>query len=152
MERTFLGYTITDKGEVFHDKRPIKGQPNSKGYLRVTIKRKKYLVHRLVAELYIPNPEDKPQVNHKDGNKLNNSVDNLEWVTNRENREHAVKNNLHLKGEACSYAKLTQADVEYIRSQMTSKYNKGTAKRLAEQFNVTPEHINKISRNDCWKV
>ena len=152
MERTFLDYTITDKGEVFHGKRPITGQPNSKGYLRVVIHSKKYFVHRLVAQLFIPNPDNKPQVNHIDGNKLNNAVTNLEWVTNKENREHAVRNNLHAKGESCTYSKLTQEDVDYIRSRMTFRYNKGVAKELAERFNVTPEHINKIVRRDCWKV
>lgn len=152
MERTFLGYIVTDKGEVFHGKRPIKGQPNSKGYLRVVIHRKAYFVHRLVAQLFIPNPDNKPQVNHIDGNKLNNAVTNLEWVTNKENREHAVINGLHLRGERCPYAKLTQKDVDYIRSRMTSRYNKGVAKELSARFGVTPEYINTITRYDCWKV
>lgn len=62
--------------------------------LRKNKKRIMYLVHRLIALTYIPNPENKPQINHKDGNPLNNNVDNLEWVTQQENMTHAVENGL----------------------------------------------------------
>src|SRR5699024_6647562 len=65
---------------------------NYKGYLLVTIygeKRRTHAAHRLVAKTFIPNPENKSQVNHKDGNKLNNRVENLEWCTNQENQKHA---------------------------------------------------------------
>lgn len=68
-------------------------QENNKGYLFVSAhengRRKNLLIHRLVAQAFIPNPENKPEINHIDGNPHNNRVDNLEWVTSSENRKHA---------------------------------------------------------------
>jgi len=67
-------------------------------YIHVYVGDKKtYSVHRLVAMAWIPNPMNKPQVNHKDSNKANNHKNNLEWVTNLENRHHAIKANLPRK-------------------------------------------------------
>lgn len=75
--------------------RILKSQIDKKGYSRIaiTINRKKhtYKVHRLVAIAFLENPEDLPQVNHIDGNKQNNHVENLEWISNRDNALHAIK-------------------------------------------------------------
>ena len=76
----------------------LKAQKDNKGYQRVNITvnrvKKTYKVHREVAKAFIPNPSNHPQVNHKDGNKDNNCVSNLEWVTNIENCHHAIRNGL----------------------------------------------------------
>lgn len=141
-------YEITETWQVIniHNNHVVKPQKNGKGYLRVHIDGKMQFVHRLVAEKYIPNPENKPQVNHIDGNKLNNSVSNLEWVTNQENRNHAVANNLIVKGEAVPWSKLRQIDIEFIR-----KHTELSSQKLAEIFNVSASHINSIRNNIWWK-
>ena len=145
---TINDYEVTKAGEVInkHTGKIIKAQKNGKGYLRVAIGKKLMFVHRLVAEKYIPNPKNKPQVNHKDGNKLNNNAENLEWVTNKENRNHAVKNGLHFCGEKCSWAKLTEKQVDFIR-----KHTELNPKELAELFGVSVSHIREIRRNESWK-
>ena len=76
----------------------LKSQTDSKGYHRVRITvnqvKRTLKIHREVAKAFLPNPNNLPQVNHIDGNKNNNAVDNLEWVTNRENALHALSNGL----------------------------------------------------------
>lgn len=64
--------------------------------LRKDGKDKRYRVHRLVAEHFIPNPDNLPQVNHKDGNKYNNNINNLEWISQSDNAKHAFANGLQL--------------------------------------------------------
>jgi len=71
--------------------RPIKLRLDKDGYHYMTIKNKAYRVNRLVAQAYIPNVHNKPFVNHIDLNRINNNVDNLEWVTHSENMKHSYK-------------------------------------------------------------
>lgn len=91
----FENYQISNTGLVKKENLILKPFDNN-GYERIqlinnNIKSKK-LIHRLVAEHFIPNPNNKPQVNHKDTNKKNNNDWNLEWVTNQENVQHAILN------------------------------------------------------------
>lgn len=75
-----------------------KNRISGKGYPSITLhhqgERKYFFIHRLVAEAFIPNPKELPQINHKDGNKRNNCVENLEWCTNSENMNHCYENRL----------------------------------------------------------
>ncbi len=141
-------YEVTRDGRVFnkHNNHEVKPQPNDKGYLRFWVGGKFKFVHKVVAERYVPNPDNKPQINHKDGNKLNNSADNLEWVTNKENRKHALQNGLHTCGEKCSWAKLTQKDVDFIR-----EHPEISTKILAEKYSVTVSAIRSIRTFKSWK-
>lgn len=97
----YPGYCVSRDGRVWSDisGRFLTPQVHRRGYLFVPLKlqtgkqRNRY-IHRLVALTYIPNPENKPQVNHIDGDKKNNHWSNLEWVSNLENAHHAIENNL----------------------------------------------------------
>lgn len=144
---TLDDYEITKDGKIIrksnHKERKL--IKNSKGYLRVLIGKKNYFVHRLVAEKYIPNPLNKPQVNHIDGNKLNNSYLNLEWVTNLENRQHAVKHHLHLCGEQCLNSKLKKEDVIFIRNNLNISNNV-----LAKKFDVSRGTIADVKKIRTW--
>lgn len=97
-------YYISNKGFVISLVRGftiLKGRVGKEGYTRVYIrdkstnKRKDYKLHRLVAEYFIKNPKNLPCVNHIDGNKMNNKIENLEWVTHSENNIHAYKTGLN---------------------------------------------------------
>jgi hypothetical protein len=90
------GYFITEDGKVFssHTNKFLSQEIDRSGYKIVTLRKynKHFKVHRLVAETYIPNQENKPQVNHIDRNRSNNNLSNLEWVTSKENAMHKVVN------------------------------------------------------------
>lgn len=121
------------------------------GYLMVSLceaaKYKKRYLHRLVAKAFIPNPENKPEVNHKNGVKTNNGIENLEWATHKENMLHAGKTGLCKNGEARPDAKLTWTKVEAIRRlrEQGRSYN-----HLARQFKVSARLISGICKGTRW--
>lgn len=97
------GYFVTPKGDVYSTigRRFTKMKPGTKpgGYKFCCVGDRKYrMIHRLVATAFIPNPERLPQVNHKDWDKSNNSVENLEWVSQKQNNDHSLSNPLRKRG------------------------------------------------------
>lgn len=107
-------------------------------------------IHRLVALAFIPNPEDKPEVNHKDGVKSNNCADNLEWMTRSEQMKHAFATGLHsVTGERNPAAILQEKDIPIICEMYESGDYTQTA--IAERFGVSKDEIYRIVTNQHWK-
>lgn len=128
-------YEVSDKGFIRNVKTGKMKVPQlmKNGYFQVLFwtkhKGKGCLVHRLVAEAFLPNPLNLSDVNHKDGNKQNNSVDNLEWCSRSHNIKHAYEN--HLRHP--SNQKLTLDQVRYIKDNPCGF----TRHELAQMFGVT---------------
>ena len=94
--KDYPGYMVSSDGRVFKSGKELSQHPNGRGYSFVFLynqdgKRTAARVHRLVAEAFIPNPQNLPVVNHKNGNKLDNRTENLEWVTYQENTRQALE-------------------------------------------------------------
>lgn len=115
--------------------------------------KKVFKIHKAVAEAFINNPEHKPFVNHIDGNKLNNNINNLEWVTASENTIHAYQHGLTeaQRGEKCGTHKLTEDDVKYIREHYTPKDKTYGSKILAKKFGVSHSTISRAYYGGAWK-
>ena len=131
--------------------RPMKGHVDSCGYREVLLsengKTNNARVHRLMAETFIPNPYNLRDVNHKDGNKLNNDISNLEWVSHSSNVKHAYDNGLEKKvlGEDHHGSKLNDELVRYIRQTNKSNY------RLAKELGVDPSTIRDARNKKTWR-
>ena len=143
------GYKISNQGRVKNPQGKILGGSTHKdSYRFVTIKGKQIPIHRIVAENFIENKYDKPFVNHKDGNKMNNSVDNLEWVTQQENIQHSYKNKLQPSTVKIYKGKFTDEQ----RQQIKDEHNNTDISRrqLALKYNVSHTCICDII-NDKYK-
>jgi hypothetical protein len=139
-------------------RRPVRPSFNKKGYLQVCLQNKKSrTIHRIVAMAFVDNPNNKPQVNHIDGNKQNNHASNLEWVTNEENQSHAIKMGLWdgiskklsiiQKGEGNSAGKLSENDVLAIYSLLKQGEKVGV---IARRFGVHSSNISAIKSGKSW--
>jgi len=120
LSKDFPHLEIYQDGKVYSRlaNRYLKRHMSLQGYPRVAVKcngrKATLLVHRLVAIAYIPNPENKPCVNHIDGNKANFSISNLEWCTYRENTQHAIETGLFMR------SKRKAAPLEWIKSELAT--------------------------------
>jgi HNH endonuclease len=150
-------YIISNYGNIKNIKSNLLlgNRVDSHGYRHISIrigdKYKNIKLHRLVAMLFIDNPENKPCVNHKDGVKLNNHYSNLEWCTKRENNQHARETGLtvSLKGEDTWNAKFTNEQISEIR---LLRNNGKTNKEIALLFNTYSDKISHICRNHAYEL
>ena len=150
-------YMISSLGFVKNIKtnRLLQARITNKGYNRSRLYKnstniKDYPVHRLVANAFIPNPQDKPYVNHKNFNKLDNRAENLEWVTPQENsfytNEHNGPNSI--RGVKNWKAKLTVDNVLEIRRLAQNGIQ---TKYIVKQFGISRIHVRNIVKKKSWK-
>ena len=151
-------YEVSSQGQVRSlprwtvKRRILKHHLTHDGYPRLMLSknslRRMFTVHRLVAVAFLGPPPDGMQVNHKDGNKLNSVLDNLEYVTGSANQRHALAHGLMHKGEAHHNSRLTRAQVGEIRRRAGGGDIK---RRIAKDFGMTPTSIGYIAQRRNWK-
>lgn len=143
--------SFTYKGKI------LKGSLDTKGYIQIELKgngqRDIRALHRLIAIAFIPNPENKPQIDHLDGNKTNNKVTNLEWVTCRENIRRAWRNGLNKPtfGERHGNAKLTDEQAMFIKTHYKRNDKEFGCKAFMKKYNISQTPIYNILRKKGWK-
>ena len=148
---------VSEAGDVKSHGRMIKGEICKNGYKRVHVSHNgvtyHFLVHRLVAKAFIDNPLNKPCINHIDGNKTNNCVDNLEWCTHGENLKHAYDSGLRdLFGTAKRTRRLTEQQVCEIRaSYVRGNHSSNNSYGLAKKYGVSPKTIQNIVSGKTYK-
>jgi hypothetical protein len=146
----YPGYFITESGRVWSDKTKKFLSPwlDRKGYPAVTLcvdgKSSNKSIHRLVAIEFIPNPNNKPSVNHIDNNPKNTHVTNLEWCTQSENMQHAAK-----QGRLSSSCRSAKID-ESVAMELILRASEPVSD-LAKEFNISPEIIRTLFRKETWK-
>ena len=137
----------------------LKPQLDKDGYCLINIvgnnKMKTLKIHRLVAIEFLENKEKKPQVNHKNGIKSDNRLENLEWCTQSENMKHSLNTGLKipLNGENCKVSKLTEEQVIEILTKKRDSNNKKNwgAKELCLKYNLKPTCVSEIASGRNWK-
>jgi len=128
----------------------LKCTPDRDGYVRVGLHKygvpKTFTIHSLVMASFVGPRAGGMETNHKDGNKSNNHITNIEYVTNQENVDHAVMMGLHVRGEMVGGSKLTESDVLDIWTSLSSEPRRSIAKR----HNVSVRHIGHIATRKKW--
>jgi len=154
--KDYYDYTFYENGIVVSklSGKNITKRIGTKGYYMINLcinhKCKTFSFHRLMAKLFIENPKNLPCVNHIDGNKLNNSLNNLEWVTFSENTKHAIKNGLIIikKGVLTKNGRFSEDDIKNIRKLSE---NNISARKIAEKYNVSKSAIQQIIWRKTYK-
>ena len=158
----FPNYQISNFGRVMSlvkKDKPLIRTPHitGGGYYSIKLHRKvegkkvieRRYIHRLVAEAFIPNPLNRTEINHIDGDKTNNHITNIEWITHSENMKHSYKLGLHscldMRGINHPRVKLSEEDVRDIRRRIDS----GT--KIGKEYGITRQQVNNIRRGKSWK-
>lgn len=149
MKEIYKNYYVTPTGDIYSAKsgKTIRQRTNRQGYLLANLsingKCKTFSVHRLVAMAYLSNPCNYPEINHKNGVKTDNRVENLEWISHRNNVLHAIQTGLTktAKGKSTLNGRFTEDEIRRIR---LLKHQGFTIRSLARLFNVTHGAINQI--------
>lgn len=151
----YPSYLVSNKGAIFsRHKRKLgllRQHIGNHGYRQVTLYPGKSgrLVHRLVAEAFVPNPENKPEVNHEDGCKTNNVATNLTWATEQENTDHGIRTGLiAVRGTDNAMAKLNPQKVREIRAKYVPR--RYTVYDLASEYGVSTATISLILKRLRW--
>lgn len=150
-------YSVSCIGRVRNDETGhiLKPAQDRYGYLRCILmsnsKRLSRLIHRLVAIQFIKNPKKKLQVNHIDGNKKNNNIENLEWVTGSENIRHSYKIGTHVGRPGIKHhnVKLTEIQVLEIIKLVEKNVPRKT---IAKKYNIHKNHIYRLVCGSRWSV
>lgn len=145
-------YSVDESGNVYSTRYGrLKPQEKNGGYQYVNLwscgTRRHAYIHRLVAEAFIPNPDNLPEVNHKDCDKTNNHVNNLEWCDRHWNLQHSYDNGLKRIGENHGSAKLTEDDVREIRALR----GKASGKEISKMFGIAQCTVSAIQLYRIWK-
>lgn len=126
--------------------------PGKDGYLRSQFGGKTRLIHRVIADTYHDNPDNLPEVNHIDGNKANNSIDNLEWCDRGSNLRHAYSLGLRTaKGMRNARCKLSEQDVRFIKENYVPRDKEYGAQALSKRFGVAHQTISAVAAGQNWK-
>lgn len=153
----YKNYYISDKGEVknINTGRILKQYITHQGYYRTNIRKENktiaVFIHQAVASLFIPNPLNLPMINHKDGNKLNNEINNLEWCDASYNAQHAIEHNLMKPyGEDNGFSKLTNEAVIDIRTHYKKYSEEFGSNAFAKKYGISNVQVLNIVKYKNW--
>lgn len=169
--KNYSNYSVDENGNIYSNfriyidknknqgikQRTIRLKPSlmKNGYQRVSLyddhgNKKTRLIHRIVAETFLVNIDNKPCINHKDGNKTNNEIFNLEWCTHKENREHAIRTGLAkgMPGEEHPLHKILSKDVKNIIKMIINGIDNET---IAKMYKLNSKYVSLIRHKKRWK-
>lgn len=144
-----MEYTIKEDGIYNKFGRKLKGAIDNRGYRRMKLNGKAVREHRAIALKFVPNPDNKPQVNHIDGNKLNNHPSNLEWVDNSENQLHAYEMGLNIPTSKEEHHN-SKLNMEMVREYRKRHLNGESIRSIQRECGLAYNAVWLMIKNKTW--